>query len=112
MKRSRLFTRVLVALLVLFGTSAALSALIAGWSLASVLDRQYRSKGEASALTGAGASVNGLLIDRDVASLQAMVDQYAQTEGVAYILVRDVEGEILAHTFEPEVPQELRATPD
>src|SRR5262245_28355940 len=112
MKRSRLFKRVLVAVLVLFGTSAVLSALMAAWSLAGVLDREYRSKGMAIALTVAGASIDGLLVTGDVASLQAMVDQYVETEGVSYILVRDAEGEIIVHTFEPEVPTEIRTAPE
>ncbi len=108
MKLSRLYTRVLVVVVALFGCSAALSAAVAAMSLSDMLDRQYRSKGEAIAATIAGASVDDLLIGRDLASLQAMVDQFARTEGVAYILVHDAQGDVIAHTFSPEVPPDLR----
>src|SRR5262245_54371765 len=108
MRRSRVFTRVLVAVLALFAASAALSAAVAAWNMAGTLDTQYRSKGAAIAETIASASVDDLLMERDLATLQAMVDQYAETEGVAYILVCDRDGEALAHTFAPEVPPELR----
>ncbi len=107
MKRSRLFTRVLLALVALFGGSAVLSSLLAAWSLATTLDAQYRSKALAIARTIANASVDDILLERDSASLQSLVDQYAEIEGVGYILVRDRDGEVLAHTFVPCVPPEL-----
>ena len=108
MMRSRLFTRVLIALTVLFGCSAALSAVVSAWSLASTLDAQYRSKGTAIAETVASASIDDILMHADAAVLQTLVDQYAEIEGVGYILVVNHQGEILAHTFVPEVPAELR----
>ena len=49
-----------------------------------------------------------ILLARDAGSLQALVDQFAETEGVSYILVHSLEGEVVAHTFVPEVPAELR----
>lgn len=112
MKPSRLYTKVLVVLVALFACSAALSAAVAARSLANMLDRQYRSKGTAIAVTIAGACIDDLLIDQDVASLQDLVDQYKRTEGVAFILVRDRDGDIIAHTFSPEVPEELRLPPE
>jgi PAS domain S-box-containing protein len=108
MKRSRLFLRVLLTLVALFGAATVLSALLAAWLLSDTLHAQYRSKGEAIAHTIANASVDHLLLARDAASLQAMVDLYAETEGVGYILVQDRDGEVMAHTFVPEVPAELR----
>src|SRR5262249_45982483 len=50
-KRSRLFTRVLLGLLGIFAASAALSAGLAAWHLSGVLDQQYQSKGDAIART-------------------------------------------------------------
>jgi PAS domain S-box-containing protein len=111
MRRPRVFSRVLVAVLALLAASAALSGAVAAWSMARAMEAQYRSKGTAIAETIASASVDGLLEDRPLDGLQAMVDQYAETEGVAYILVCDRNGEALAHTFAPEVPPELRHPP-
>jgi signal transduction histidine kinase len=107
MMRVRLFTRVLLALVALFGCAAALSALLSAVALAQTLDAQYRSKGKAIAETVAGASVDPLVNHRDLAVLQALIDQYVETEGVSYILVRDEDGEVMAHTFVPAVPAEL-----
>ena len=104
-----LTTRVLVAVVALFVAAAALSGLLAALLLAETLDRQYRSKGEAIAATVAGASMDDVLLGKDAGSLQALVDQYAETEGVSYILVHNRAGEVIAHTFAPEVPPELMA---
>src|SRR5262249_13474577 len=107
MKRSGLMTRIVMGLVVLFAGSMGLSAGLAAWSLSTVLDNQYRSKGTAIAATIAGASVDDILLRADAATLQARIDQFARTEGVGYILVRSQDGEVLAHTFVPEVPAEL-----
>ncbi len=107
MKRSRLITRILLVLVALFGCSVALSAGLSAWSLSNVLESQYRSKGRAIAVTVAGASVDDILLHKETATLQARIDEFARTEGVAYILVRSQEGEVLAHTFAPEVPASL-----
>jgi PAS domain S-box-containing protein len=104
---SNLYSRVLIAVVGLFVIAAALSGLLAALVLAETLDRQYRSKGEAIAKIIAGASVDDILLERDAGSLQALLDQYAETEGVSYILVHNRAGEVIAHTFTPEVPAEL-----
>jgi PAS domain S-box-containing protein len=107
MKRSRLITRILLVLVALFGCSVALSAGLSAWALSNVLESQYQSKGRAIAVTIAGASVDDILLHNETATLQARIDQFARTEGVAYILVRSQDGEVLAHTFAPEVPAQL-----
>lgn len=109
MKRSRLFTRVLWVVVALFATSAVVSGALAARALANTLDRQYRSKGATIAETIAGACARDLLLNDDVATVQDLVDQYRAIEGVAYIIVRDQDGDVLAHTFAPRVPAELRA---
>jgi PAS domain S-box-containing protein len=107
MKRSRLITRIGLVLVALFGCSAVLSAGLSAWSLSKLLEKQYRSKGQAIAVTIAGASIDDILLQKEAATLQARINQFARTEGVGYILVRDHEGEVLAHTFVPEIPDEL-----
>lgn len=106
-KRSHLFTRVLLGLLCVFGISAALSAALAAWNLSRVLESEYRSKGVALAQALASASVDELSLERDVSALQALVDVYAETEGVGYVLILSREGQPLVHTFVPEVPSAL-----
>ena len=103
MKPSPLFTRVLLLLAALFAVAAAATAVVSAWTLRSALTDEYRSKARAVADTIAGASVDNLL-NRDAASVQAVIDQYAEIKGVAYIFVVDPHGEILCHTFAPRVP--------
>ena len=105
---ANLYTRVLITMVALFVAAAALSGILAALVLSETLYQQYLSKGEAIAATIAGASVDDILMERDAGSLQSLVDQYAETEGVSYILVHNRAGEIIAHTFAPEVPLELR----
>ena len=104
---SNLYSRVLLVVVALFVAAAALSGILAALVLAQTLDQQYRSKGQAIASIVAGASVDDILLERDAGSLQALVDQYAETEGVSYILVHNRAGEVVAHTFAPEVPAEV-----
>ena len=104
---SNLYSRVLLVVVALFVAAAALSGILAALVLSQTLDQQYRSKGQAIASIVAGASMDDILLERDAGSLQALVDQYAETEGVSYILVHNRAGEVIAHTFAPEVPAEL-----
>ena len=106
MKSSRLFTRALLILAVLFMAAGAATTALSAWTLQSALTAEYQSKAEAIADNIAGASVDNLLY-RDAASVQAAIDQYAETKGVAYIFVVDPRGEILCHTFAPRVPAEV-----
>lgn len=107
MMPSNLYSRVLLVVVALFVVAAAVSGILAALVLAETLDQQYRSKGQAIASIVAGASVDDILLERDAGSLQSLVDQYAETEGVSYILVHHRAGEVIAHTFAPEVPAEL-----
>jgi PAS domain S-box-containing protein len=108
MKRSHLFTRVLLGLLAIFVASSALSAVRSAWRLTEVLEREYRSKGEAIAHALARASVDELsLPERDFSSLQELVDAFGETEGVGYVLILSPDGQPLAHNLVPEVPEGL-----
>ena len=106
MKPSRLFTRALLVLTALFAVAGAATAVLSAWTLQSALTEEYKSKARAIADTIAGASVENLLY-RDPASVQAVIDQYAEINGVAYIFVADPKGEVLCHTFAPRVPTVL-----
>jgi PAS domain S-box-containing protein len=107
--KRRLFTRVLIALVVLFGGAALISAVLAASSLVGVLEQQYRSKGRIIAETIAQTSEEQLLLDRDAAAIQALVDQYCEIEGIGYILIQDSRGVVVGHSFAPAVPEELLA---
>ena len=106
MKPSRLFMRVLLILAGLFALAGTATAVLSAWTLNAALSEEYESKARAIADTIASASVNDLT-NSDPASVQAMLDQYAETQGVAYIFVIDPKGEMLCHTFAPQVPAQV-----
>src|SRR5262249_11240695 len=53
------------------------------------------------------SSAVDMLQTRDASTIQSMVDQFASISGVAYVVVYDPKGELLAHTFAPLVPTGL-----
>lgn len=107
MRRSRLFGRTLRGLIVLFGVYAAVTSIYSGWTLHTLLTREYESKALAIARAIAGADLESL-IGRDVTTVQSRIDQFLGIDGVSYVLVVDGRGETVAHTFVPVVPEPVR----
>ena len=91
---SRLFRKTLALMIVLFGIIATGTSVVSAWNLYHQLTQEYRSKGAAIARSIADSSVE-ILLDRDPATVQAVVDQFAAIEGVAYVFVADRSGDIL-----------------
>jgi PAS domain S-box-containing protein len=111
MKFSRLFTKALLILVLIFGLATAATAVFSAWIVERNLAEQFESKGKAIANGIAGAAVESLLY-RDAATIQAMVDQYLEegkVRGVSYIFVVDARGDIVSHTFAPGIPPEVIA---
>jgi PAS domain S-box-containing protein len=107
MRPTRLFTRVMLLLIGLFAAAALASAALAALTLNDTLAAESESKGRALAEIIADASDDDLLF-HSPASVQAMVDRYGSVEAVSFICVLDAEGDPVAHTFAPIVPEELR----
>ena len=107
MRRSRLFGRTLRGLIVLFGVYAVVTSIYSGWTLHTLLTREYESKALAIARAIAGADLESL-IGRDVTTVQSRIDQFLGIDGVSYVLVVDGRGETVAHTFVPVVPEPVR----
>ncbi len=107
MKKSTLITKALLVLLGLFGVTGLLMAGFSAWTLDWNLTKEYQSKGTAIAhsIADSGAEI---LIYRDSSSIQALIDQFLEIEGVSYVFVVNTEGEIVAHTFSPSVPIEVQ----
>ncbi|WP_029895770.1 ATP-binding protein [Desulfohalovibrio reitneri] len=115
MKRriSPLFQRTLLLTILLFGVIAVSISVLSAWSLHRNMTEEYISKGEAIAQSIATSSVE-VLLNRDASTAQAMVDQYLEIHGTAYVLVSDASGRPIAHTFVPRVPpsvERLRPSP-
>ena len=94
-------------LLILVGFFAVTNLVLAGfitWSIDRSMTAEFRGKGSVMAESIASASVDTLL-NRDPASVQALIDErLAGTREISYILVVNEQGEVIAHTFVPSIP--------
>ncbi|WP_051822680.1 response regulator [Desulfonatronum thiodismutans] len=106
MKPSKLFRKTLLAMVVIFGAMATVSSLYSGWTLHRQLMLENESKAMAIARSIANSSTE-LLLSRDAATVQAVIDQYLEIKNVAYVYVQDRAGDVISHTFTPRVPEEL-----
>jgi len=104
---SKLFKKTLLAMILLFGVIATVISLFAGWSLCNRIIDEYRSKAVAIAGNIAHSSIE-IILNRDASTIQSIVDQYNEIEGLAYVLVVHQNGDVLSHTFAPQVPYELQ----
>ncbi|MYF69951.1 MAG: HAMP domain-containing protein [Proteobacteria bacterium] len=48
-----------------------------------------------------------ILLNRDLSTLQSLIDQFIEIQGISYVYIRDETGEFLAHTFVPGIPEEI-----
>ncbi len=106
MRMSRLFQKTLISIIFLFLIIFITISIFSGWHLYNNLTEEYKSKGTAIASSIASSSVETIL-NLDSATVQAMIDQFLEIEGVSYVFVRDSSGQIISHTFVPNIPQEI-----
>ncbi|MEW5774482.1 MAG: EAL domain-containing protein [Thermodesulfobacteriota bacterium] len=107
MRISRLFTKALLFMVAAFGLLAAAGAAVSALTLHQRLTEEFQSKAAAIVRSIAGSSV-ATFLSGDAATLQSVLDQYAEIHGVAYAVALDPEGRILAHTLSPTLPDDLR----
>ncbi|MEF2145679.1 MAG: EAL domain-containing protein [Desulfovibrionaceae bacterium] len=106
MRKPGLFAKTLGFMVVIFGIIATATSLLSGWQIHSQLTMEYESKALALARSVAGSDLNSIL-ERDAAAVQSRIDQYLEIEGVAYVLVTDENGRVIAHTFTPVIPPQI-----
>ncbi|MGE4291592.1 MAG: diguanylate cyclase, partial [Desulfovibrio sp.] len=105
--RPGLFAKTLGFMIVVFGVIATATSVLSGWQIHNQLTEEYESKALALAYSMAQSDLDSIL-DRDAAAVQSRIDQYLRIDGVAYVLVTDDKGDIIAHTFTPTIPREIR----
>ena len=108
MKGMSIFMKTGLLALFLFGVISLLASTMTAYILYQRMSEEFLSKGTAIAQSIADASQE-ILLNRDAATVQAMIDQYLEIEGVAYVFVLDAGGEVVSHTFVPEMPPRLAA---
>jgi PAS domain S-box-containing protein len=103
---SKLFKKTLIMIILLFGAIATIMSAYAGWILYVRIIEEYKSKAIAIANSISQSSLE-IILNRDASTIQSIVDQYSEIEGLSYVLVVHKNGEILSHTLAPTVPYEL-----
>jgi methyl-accepting chemotaxis protein len=101
-----LTSKILVFLGVLLLAVTVVAALVMTFTLRRQIRGEFQSKGEAIARSLANSGVD-LILNRDASTIQSLVDQFADIEGVAYVLVYNPQKEVIAHTFAPFMPAGL-----
>src|ERR1051325_2980979 len=106
--RLRIGLSVKVAIFLVLGLLplAAITWTISVRALRDHLTDEFTSKGTAVANSLATSAVD-LVLTRDASTVQALVDQFAEIAGVAYVIVYDPQQHVMAHTFAPLVPPGL-----
>ena len=103
---SRLFQKTLFGVFALFGFIGVGTSWLAVDTVDTHLTEEYVSNSRDIAKTIADSSVD-ILLNRDLAALQSLVDQFVEIQGIRYIYIADETGEFLAHTFVPGIPTEI-----
>ena len=111
MRLSGLFQKTLAGILVLFAIVIGATSIFSGISLKKLATKEYRSKGSAIASSIASSSVE-ILLNQNAETMQAIIDQFLEIEGVSYVFILNDLGEIIAHTFSPRIPVQILALHD
>ncbi len=104
---SKLFKKTLIMMILGFGVIATVVSACAGLMLYNRILEEYKSKAIAIANNIARSSIE-VFLNRDASTIQSIVDQYHEIGGVSYVLVVHPDGQILSHTFAPQVPHEIK----
>lgn len=107
MKAPKLFLKPLLFMVFVFGLISAVSSTTFGTRLKREMTREYESKALALARSVAESDIVTIL-EREAGSVQARINQYQAIAGVSYVAVVDEGGHVIAHSFIPDVPDEVR----
>lgn len=95
----------------LFGIISVSTSTLTAYTLYTHMTHEFISKGSAIATSIAETSQD-ILLNRDSSTVQAMIDQYLEIEGVAYVFVKDSNHLVISHTFVPQIPPRLNTIPE
>ena len=89
MKVHKLFQRMRFGIFALFGLIVLSTSLLCIRTVDTELSAEYAA----------------ILLNRNLATLQSLIDQFLEVQGIRYIYITDETGEFLAHTFVPGIPE-------
>ena len=94
-------------IMIVFAVLAAGNIIFTRNRIKTVMEKEFQSKAKAVAFSVASASEDKLLSGAfDV--VQGIVDGYIRIYGIKYVFVKNDSGEIVAHTFVTDFPEEIR----
>lgn len=103
----KLFQKTLIILTILFGGIAFFSSISSAWKVYHLLDAETQRRGVA--LSRSIANVYSPHVP--TTSIQQWIHSEYQQGGIAYIIIRNENREIVHHTFTEEVPRILAMLP-
>lgn len=107
MRMSKLFQRQLIREVLLFALLAITMSFFFSTTLRSRLSEEFVNRGHAISNSIASSSIE-LILNRDASTIQATIDQFVEAgNGVGYVYVANHQHELVAHTFVPNVPDEI-----
>ena len=109
MRVAKLFQKTMFGIFLLFGLIALSTSALCVWTVDKQLSSEYEANSKAISQTIANSSLD-IILNRDMSTLQSLIDQFKEIQGVKYIYIANEEGEILAHTFVPGIPKEITAS--
>ena len=106
MKITRLFQRTMFGIFFLFLCISVSTSIVSIYSVDVHLTSEYEENSRDIAKTIADASVD-IILNRDLSSLQSVIDQFVEIQGISYIYIVNDTDEYLAHTFVPGIPEQI-----
>ena len=109
MRVHKLFRKTRFAFFALFGLIVLSVSYLSIRTVDRELEVEYVSNSRSIAKNIADSSVD-ILLNRNLATLQSLIDQFVEIESIRYIYITSDTGEFLAHTFVPGIPEEILAS--
>ena len=107
MKIAKLFQKTMFGIFLLFGLIAISTSALCVYTVDKQLSTEYEANSRTIAQTIANSSLD-IILNRDLSTLQSLIDQFKELQGIKYIYIVDEHGDWLAHTFVPGIPKEIQ----
>ena len=105
----KLFRRTRFGIFALFGLVVLSISVLSIQTVSRELRDEYVGNSESIAKNIADSSVD-ILLNRNLATLQSLIDQFVQIQSIRYIYITSDTDEFLAHTFVPGIPEQILAS--
>ena len=109
LKVRKLFRKTRFGFFSLFGLVVLAISILSIRTVSRELRDEYISNSRSIAKNIADSSVD-ILLNRNLATLQSLIDQFVEIRSIRYIYITSDTGEFLAHTFVPGIPEEILAS--